>query len=120
MAQGLAQKIAGSAVSASSAGTDAKVDGSVNDLSAAVLAEVGVDIGNHQPRQLTDDRMLAADLVVVVGTSAHVTAPDGVDVEVWDTDEPSLRGIDGIDRMRLIRDDISVRVTELMARFTSP
>ena len=31
----------------------------------------------------------------------------------WDTDEPSLRGIDGIERMRIIRDDIAARVTTL-------
>ncbi len=31
----------------------------------------------------------------------------------WDTDEPSERGIDGIERMRLVRDDIAARVQAL-------
>ena len=53
--------------------------------------------------------MRAADLVVVVGT-AEVTPPDGVALEVWNTDEPSERGIDGIERMRLIRDDITANL----------
>ncbi|MBN0972482.1 MULTISPECIES: low molecular weight phosphatase family protein [unclassified Gordonia (in: high G+C Gram-positive bacteria)] len=102
-------------IAASSAGTSAKIGGQVNELSARVLAEVGADAGGHRPRQLTDEMMRAADLVVVVGT-AEVTPPDGVSVEVWNTDEPSDRGIDGLERMRLIRDDITTRIRDLADR----
>lgn len=102
-------------IAASSAGTGAKVGGQVNELSARVLAEVGADVTGHQPRQLTDDLMRAADLVVVVGT-AEVTTPDGVSLEVWNTDEPSERGIDGIERMRLIRNEITTRIRDLADR----
>ena len=38
---------------------------------------------------------------------------DGTPVEVWDTDEPSERGIDGIERMRLVRDEINRRIEKL-------
>ncbi|QIK49466.1 low molecular weight phosphatase family protein [Gordonia hongkongensis] len=102
-------------IAASSAGTNAKIGGQVNELSARVLAEAGADAGGHQPRQLTDDLMRAADLVVVVGT-AEVTPPDEVSVEVWNTDEPSDRGIDGLERMRLIRDEITTRIRALADR----
>ncbi|WP_308192487.1 low molecular weight phosphatase family protein [Gordonia sp. 'Campus'] len=102
-------------IAASSAGTSAKVGGHVNELSARSLAEVGVDVAGHRPRQLTDDLMRAADLVVVVGT-AEVAAPEGVEIEVWDTVEPSVDGIDGIERMRLIRDDIAARIRALADR----
>ena len=102
-------------IAASSAGTSAKIGGQVNEQSARVLAEVGADAGGHRPRQLTDEMMRAADLVVVVGT-AEVTPPDGVSVEVWNTDEPSDRGIDGLERMRLIRDDITTRIRDLADR----
>jgi arsenate-mycothiol transferase len=34
----------------------------------------------------------------------------------WDTDEPSERGIDGIERMRLVRDDVAARVADLATR----
>ena len=37
----------------------------------------------------------------------------GTRFENWDTDEPSERGIDGIQRMRLVRDDIATRVRGL-------
>ena len=84
-------------------------------MSAQVLAEVGASVTDHQPRQLTDEMMRAVDLVVVVGP-AEVAAPTGVGVEVWRTDEPSERGIDGIDRMRLIRDDIAARIRDLADR----
>jgi hypothetical protein len=33
-------------------------------------------------------------------------------------DEPSLHGIEGIDRMRIIRDDIATRVSALAAELT--
>ncbi len=64
-----------------------EIGGQVNDLSAQALAEVGATVDGHQPRQLTDELMQTADLVVVVGT-ADVTPPDGVALEVWNTDEP--------------------------------
>lgn len=60
--------------------------------------------------------MRKAGLVVVLGTEAKVPAVDGVSVEVWETDEPSQRGIEGRERMELVRDDIHARVKELTQR----
>jgi arsenate-mycothiol transferase len=116
MAQGLMHHSAPTHITATSAGTHAKHR--VNELSAQVLAEVGIDISGHRPTRLTDSLIRAADLVVVVGTQAHVAPLDGTPIEVWDIDEPSLRGIDGIERMRLIRDDIADHVATLAARLT--
>jgi len=56
--------------------------------------------------------------VIVLGRAAHVDPVGGTPVEVWDTDEPFERGIDGIDRMRLVRDDIHRRVELLMQELT--
>ena len=36
-------------------------------------------------------------------------------LERWVTDEPSTRGIEGMERMRLVRDDIDERVRGLIA-----
>jgi arsenate-mycothiol transferase len=54
------------------------------------------------------------DLVVTLGREARVEVPDGTELRNWDTDEPSARGIDGIDRMLLVRDDIARRVAALL------
>ena len=55
----------------------------------------------------------AADVVVTLGREAHVDEVPGTAFETWDTDEPSERGIAGIERMRLVRDDIARRVDDL-------
>ncbi|MEO5833546.1 MAG: low molecular weight phosphatase family protein [Nakamurella sp.] len=111
MAAGLMRQAAGDAVDVGSAGT---LPGTaVNGLSAAALLEVGVDIRDQSTRQLTDEMIAAADRVVVLGRDARVESVDGTPVEVWDTDEPSGRGIEGLERMRLVRDDIARRVAVL-------
>ena len=55
---------------------------------------------------MTPDLVAAADVVVTLGRDANVDPVEGTRVENWDTDEPSERGIDGAERMRLVRDDI--------------
>ncbi|WKG03932.1 low molecular weight phosphatase family protein [Mycolicibacterium sp. HK-90] len=111
MAAGLMRHLAAPNIHIRSAGTHAKT--AVNDLSAQVLAEVGVDISGHQPVQLTEQMIDEADLVVIVGTQANVDEHYRTRIERWDVDEPSLRGIDGVERMRIIRDDINARVQAL-------
>ena len=96
-----------------SAGT--KAGTTLNALSVASLADVGIDIADQQPRQLTPQLQRAADLVVTVG-EAEVEQLDGPRYEVWQIDEPSRRGIDGPDRMALVRDDIARHVAELHER----
>lgn len=114
MAAGLMKLEAGTEVTVSSAGT--KPGAAINGLSAEVLQDLGIDISGEKPRALTEQDMRAAGLVVVLGTEANVPAVDGVQVEVWDTDEPSLRGIEGRERMEIVRDDIRARVQDLKRR----
>ena len=56
------------------------------------------------------------DFVITLGREAQVDPVPGTRFENWDTDEPSERGIDGIERMRLVRDDIADRVADLLNR----
>lgn len=111
MAAGLARKIAPD-VQVDSAGT--MPGSSLNALSVASLEEVGVDLSGEHPKPLTSELVAAADVVVVLGREARVTTDDGTPVVVWDTDEPSLRGIEGMERMRLVRDDIAAHVRDLL------
>ena len=114
MAAGLMTKIAGDTVQVYSAGT--KPGTAINDLSARVLAEVGVDITGNTPTLIDPQLVHDVDVVVTLGREANVDPIVGTRFENWDTDEPSERGIDGIERMRLVRDDISARVADLLAR----
>jgi arsenate-mycothiol transferase len=111
MAAGLMRATAAGRVEVHSAGTDPGT--SINALSARALAEVGVDITGEVPRPIDPDLLRSVDLVVTLGREATVHAPAGTVVENWDTDEPSERGLDGIERMRLVRDDIAARVQHL-------
>ncbi len=120
MAAGLMRQVAGDAVHVDSAGT--RPGDSINALSAQVLQEVGVDITHETPKPLARHMVVDADLVVALGRDAvlspELLAGAGARVIHWDTDEPSERGIDGIERMRLVRDDITARVTALAADLT--
>ena len=116
MAAALMRLRAGDTVEVHSAGTHPGTK--INELSAASLAELGVDITGEQPKLITDDAVRAADLVVTLGREAQVEPVAGTRFENWDTDEPSRRGIDGMDRMRLVRDDINRRVQHLLTRLS--
>jgi arsenate-mycothiol transferase len=58
------------------------------------------------------------DAVVVLGTEAKLEPHEGTRFEVRETDEPSERGIEGMERMRMVRDDINARVQKLYAELT--
>ena len=115
MAAGLMRSIAGDLVDVYSAGT--RPGNEINALSAAVLAEVGVDIGSETPKPIDAQVVRDVDVVVTLGREAHVDPMAGTRFENWDTDEPSERGIEGIERMRLVRDDIGERVRRLLGEF---
>lgn len=87
----------------------------INAESAEAVAEVGASMEGHLPQLIDPQVFASADRVVLIGTEAQVEPVDGMlgAIEVWDTDEPSLRGIGGMERMRLVRDDISARVQSL-------
>ena len=117
MAAGLMRHIAGDAVQVYSAGT--QPGAAVNTLSAEVLTEVGVDITDQAPKLIDPQLVRDVDVVVTLGCEARVEHIPGTCFEIWDTDEPSERGIDGIERVRLVRDDIAARVADLNTRLRS-
>lgn len=122
MAEALLRRVAGDAVEIHSAGTQPAVGKPPNAESVASLAEVGADMSGAVAEPVDDDLLRRADRVVVLGTAARLDPVDGMraDIEVWETDEPSERGIDGPERMALIRDDIDARVRRLWAELDDP
>ncbi|MCW2131692.1 arsenate-mycothiol transferase [Arthrobacter sp. VKM Ac-2550] len=113
MAAGLMRDLARGTIEVHSAGT--KPGKAINALSAESLAELGIDISAEKPKAVTEEALRAADVVVTLGSEAKVTVPEGTRYQNWDIDEPSERGIEGIERMRLVRDDICQRVKALHA-----
>lgn len=113
MAAALMRHLASNRVEVHSAGTHP--GGKLNSESVASLAEIGVDIGDEHPKPIDRNLLADIDLVVVLGQEAKLAVPDTAELRTWETDEPSQRGIDGADRMRLIRNDINTRVQALAA-----
>lgn len=111
MAAGLMRQLAGDRIDVHSAGTSPGT--ALNALSVQSLQEVGADMSGEHPKPIDPALLREVDLVVTLGREAHVDVPAGTRLESWDTDEPSQRGIEGIERMRLIRDDIAARVQRL-------
>ena len=116
MAAGLMRQLAGDAVEVHSAGTAPGI--AVNDLSARALLEVGVDVTAEAPTMVDYELARTVDVVVTLGREVRLDPLPGITVENWDTDEPSERGVDGLKRMRLIRDDIAARVRRLHSTLT--
>lgn len=111
LAAGLMRQLAGGSVDVYSAGTKPGRD--LNPLAVESLAELGVDVAGEHPKPVTDDVLGAVDVVVVLGTEAKLEPRAGTRFELWETDEPSERGIEGMERMRMVRDDIKNRVQQL-------
>src|SRR5690625_5089537 len=93
----------------------------LTQLPAEVIGEVGVDVSAEPRQPLDPDLLRRVHRVVGLGDEARVepVEPMAGTIETWATDEPSERGIDGIDRMRLVRDEIDARVRALLTEFTS-
>ena len=116
MAEALLRRRVGDAVAIHSAGTRPKpVEAGVNAESAASVARAGASMDAATSKPIDPDLLRTADRVIVLGRDAQVEPVGGMTatIERWDTDEPSLRGIEGDERMDLIRDDIQNRVEAL-------
>lgn len=115
MAAALARLHAGDAVDVYSAGT--KPASSLNEESRASVEQVGASFDGEHPKAIDPEILRSVDRVVLVGGEAAVEPVEGMrgTIETWLTDEPSLRGIQGEERMTLVRDDIDARVRTLLA-----
>lgn len=118
MAAALMEARAAGAVDVHSAGT--KPGAAVNALAAEVVAEAGADMSAGFTKPIDPALLARVSRVVVLGEEAVVEPVPGMagTITTWVTDEPSERGIEGTERMRLVRDDIDRRVQSLLAKLT--
>ncbi len=118
IAAALMRHVAGDRVDVMSAGTEP--GGALNSEAEQAVAEVGASMAGEFPKPIDSTVLARADRVVVLGSEAHVEPMDGMagSIVTWETDEPSARGITGMERMRLVRDDISERVRALVTELS--
>lgn len=115
MAAALAEKHAGDRLEIHSAGT--APGKKLNALSVEAIREDGADMSGGTPKSIDPQLLREVDRTVVLGADAQLELPADAhgSIERWVTDEPSERGIEGMERMRLIRGDIDTRVRGLIS-----
>jgi protein-tyrosine-phosphatase len=85
----------------------------VNPVVVAAMAEVGLDLSRDAPARFTPDDLAAADVVVTMGCGESCPVLSGKTYEDWPVDDPAGKDLAAV---RLVRDDVSRRVTALLAR----
>ncbi|WP_229399769.1 arsenate reductase ArsC [Micromonospora okii] len=109
MAAGWLRHLAGDRVEVRSAGS-APAD-SINPAAVEAMREVGIDITDQTPRLLEYDAVETSDVVVTMGCGDSCPVFPGKRYEDWRLEDPAGKGLDAV---RPIRDDIKIRVTDLL------
>jgi arsenate reductase len=110
MAAGFMQHKAGECVQVLSAGSAPKE--SINPIAVQVMAEIGIDISSSQPKILTDSAVEESDFVITMGCGDACKFYPGKRYEDWKLDDPAGQSLE---KVRQIRDQIEVRVTQLLS-----
>jgi len=90
--------------------------GRVEVLAVAAMAEVGIDIANNTPKVLTTEAVQESDAVITMGCGDVCPFYPGKRYEDWVLEDPAGQGIEPV---RVIRDEIKVRVEKLLAELLS-
>ncbi|TKX85262.1 low molecular weight phosphatase family protein [Halorubrum sp. SS5] len=77
------------------------------------MGELGIDLSDRVPREVSTAELNACDVVATMGCST-LTLADGVEARDWALDDPHGQEIE---RVREIRDEIEGRVVALFDEF---
>jgi arsenate reductase len=113
MAAGWLRHLAGDRVEVRSAGSAPA--GQINPVAVAAMAEVGIDITAETPKRLEWETAQSSDVIITMGCGDACPIFPGKRYEDWKLDDPAGQGIEAV---RVIRDDIRARVAELVAELT--
>ena len=104
--RGLADRVA--VVSGGTAPADA-----VHPVVVEAMAEVGVDLADRTPREVSAAELAACDVVVTMGCSADDVCPATWrgDARDWALSDPAGRPLEAV---RAVRDEIDDRVSALL------
>ena len=114
MAAGFMTALSGGKVEVLSAGSAPK--DSINPVAVEAMAEVGIDIANNTPKVLTTEAVEESDAVITMGCGDVCPFYPGKRYEDWVLDDPAGQGIESV---RVIRDEIKGRVEALLAELLS-
>lgn len=109
MAAAYLEHLSGGRVEVRSAGS-APAD-SLNPVVVEAMREEGIDLAAASPKVLTDEAVLASDVVITMGCGDACPFFPGKRYEDWVLDDPAGQGIEAV---RPIRDDIRARVSVLV------
>ena len=84
---------------------------SINPLAVQVMAEVGIDIANNQPKVLTNEAVQESDVVITMGCGDSCPYYPGKRYEDWVLEDPAGKDLDTV---RVIRDHIRAKVVNLL------
>ena len=110
MAAGFMQALGVGRVEVLSAGSAPK--DSINPIAVQAMTEVGIDIANNIPKILTDEAVIASDVVITMGCGDTCKFYPGKRYEDWQLEDPAGKGLEEV---RIIRDQIKERVVKLLS-----
>ena len=85
---------------------------SINPIAVEAMAEIGIDIANNTPKVLTTEAVEESDAVITMGCGDVCPFYPGKRYEDWVLEDPAGQGIEPV---RVIRDEIKKRVEQLLA-----
>lgn len=110
MAAGYLRHYAGNRIEVRSAGSVPAEH--INPIAVEAMSEDGIDISAEQTKVLTDEAVQDSDAVITMGCGDACPFFPGKRYEDWELDDPAGQGIEAV---RLIRDDIKTRIEALVA-----
>lgn len=110
MAAGYLRHYAGNRIEVRSAGSVPAEH--INPIAVEAMSEDGIDISAEQPKVLTDEAVQGSDAVITMGCGDACPFFPGKRYEDWELDDPAGQGIEAV---RLIRDNIKTRIEALVA-----
>jgi arsenate reductase (thioredoxin) len=114
MAAGLLAKYAEGKINVRSVGSSPANE--VNPAVVLVMNELDIDMSQEFPKPLTDEFVKAADVVITMGCGDACPIYPGKRYEDWELEDPAGKSVDEV---RKIRDELDVRVKQLLAELTT-
>lgn len=109
MAAALLDRRAGGRVQVRSAGSTPADE--IHENVRAAMAELDIDLSREFPKPLTNQAVVAADVVITMGCGDACPVYPGKRYEDWELEDPAGKPLEVV---RAIRDDIDKRVGRLL------